>query len=256
MTFDLTGRKILLTGATRGIGREMARQLLGKGATLLAVARDAAALDAMAMVHAGRVFTLTADLADPEMPRGIANWVADQHPDCSVLINNAAIMHHTRLTMPDPRHEERIAAEIAVNLTAPITLSALMLPLLRAQRRAAVLNVTSGLAIAPIANAATYCATKAGLRQFTKALRYQVQDAGADILVSEAIMTLVDTTLSQGDPAGKLSPDGAAAEVIAGLEAGQEEIWVEKTRLLRRVWRVSPGLAERIVRGKPQAEAV
>ncbi|SMX45545.1 SDR family oxidoreductase [Actibacterium lipolyticum] len=253
MAFDLSNRTVLLTGATRGIGREMLHLLLARNAKVLAVARSEAALTALEAAYPDKVFTLTADLASPDMPRAIARWVADQHPDCSVLINNAAVMKHTYLTDVDPRHETDITTEVAVNLTAPIQLCAMLLPTLMGQPNAAIVNVTSGLAIAPITNAATYCATKAALRHFTKALRYQCQDAKADIQVTEAVMALVDTTLSHGDPAMKLPPAKAAAEVIAGLEAGKDEIWIEKTKLLRRVWRLSPSLAEGIMRRRTPA---
>lgn len=251
MTIRLSNRKILLTGATRGIGREMLDILCSHGAHVLAVARSEPALAQLEADYPGQVSTLAADLAQPDMPRAIANWVADQHPECSVLINNAAIMVHGYLTDGTVRHEEAIAREAAVNFTAPMQLSVLMMPVLRRNRDGAIVNVTSGLAIAPIANAAVYCATKAGLRHFTKALRYQCADSG--VQVHEAVMTLVDTSLSLGDPVEKLPPRSAAQAVLRGVEAGQDEIWVEKTRLLRLVWRLSPALADRIMLARTPA---
>ena len=248
--FPLSGRTVLITGATRGIGREMTEQLIAHGATVLAVARDEDSLQALARAHPGRAHILAADLGAPEMPGAVANWVAAEHPDCSVLINNAAIMVHTRLTDAPRSHGSEIAQEIAVNLAAPIRLSAEMLPVLTRQPDAAIVNVSSGLGVAPIANAAVYCATKAALRSFTKTLRYQCEDAGAPLLVSDAIMTLVDTELSHGDPDKKMPPERAAAEVLTGLEAGQREIWVGNTRLLRALWRLSPALAERVMRAR------
>jgi uncharacterized oxidoreductase len=253
MAFDLSGRTVLLTGATRGIGREMTDLLIARGATVLAVARDADRLQALESVHPGRVQGFAADLGEPGLPRAVARWVADAHPETSVLINNAAVMTHTLLTDGAEAHDARIAQEIAVNLVAPLQLAAALLPVLARHDSAAIVNVSSGLAVAPITNAAVYCATKAGLRSFTRALRYQCEDAGLPVLVSDAVMTLVDTTLSRGDPAKKLPPAAAAREVIEGLEAGQEEIWVDKTRLLRRVNRVSPALAARIMRARTPA---
>lgn len=251
MSLRLSNRKILLTGATRGIGRQMLDILCENGAHVLAVARSETALVQLERAYPGQVSTLAADLSEPDMPRAIAHWVADQHPDCSVLINNAAIMIHTDLTDGAARHEEAIEREVEVNLIAPMQLAVLMMPVLRRQRTAAIVNVTSGLAISPIANAAVYCATKAGLRQFSKALRAQC--AGSGITVHEAVMTLVDTSLSLGDPAGKLPPRAAAQAVLRGVEAGQSEIWIERTRLLRLVWRLSPALADRIMLARTPA---
>lgn len=243
------GRVILLTGATRGIGAEILEQLVSQGATVLAVARDDTTLKTLEARHPSQVHTLAADLADPDMARAIARWVRAEHPTCSVLINNAAVMTHTRYLPFDPAHAKAIDHEITINLSAPIRLCVAMLPVLDQAQGAAICNVTSGLAIAPRTNAATYCATKAGLRSFTRALRYQIEDAVQNIVVSEAIMTLVDTSLSEGDPEKKLSPAKAAAEVLAGIRDGKREIWVERTKLLRIVNRLSPALAARILRG-------
>lgn len=250
MAFDFAHRKILLTGATRGIGRALTYQLLDLGATVLAVARDEAALEALQDDAPDQIDILAADLANPEMPRAVANWVADAHPDCSALINNAAIMTHTRLTDPPHDRYTETAQEIAVNLTAPIALCSGLMPTLSRQPQSLIANVTSGLALAPLPNAATYCATKAGLRSFTKTLRYQIEDARLPIQVSEVLMTLVDTDLSQGDPKQKISAEQAARETLQGLAEGQREVAIDKVRLLRKVQRLSPALADRIIRSR------
>lgn len=250
MAFDFAHRKILLTGATRGIGRALTYQLLDLGATVLAVARDEAALEALQDDAPEQIDILAADLASPEMPRAVANWVADAHPDCAALINNAAIMTHTRLTDPPHDRYTETAQEVAINLTAPIALCAALLPTLSRQPQSLIANVTSGLALAPLPNAATYCATKSGLRSFTKTLRYQVEDARLPIQVSEVLMTLVDTDLSQGDPKQKISAEQAARETLQGLAEGQREVAIDKVRLLRKVQRLSPALADRIIRGR------
>lgn len=251
MSFDFSTAKVLLTGATRGIGLATTHLLLEEGAEVLAVARDPSALAQLQALDPARIDILAADIADPDMPRAIANWVADQHPDCNALINNAAIMVHTRLTEGSPHRMEEVTREIAVNLTGPIALAAAMLPLLARQSGGALLaNVTSGLALAPLPNAATYCATKAGLRSFTKALRYQVEDVGYAIQVSEVLMTLVDTGLSQGPVEKKISAEQAAREMLQGLREGRHEVDIDKVRLLRRLLRLSPALAERVIRAR------
>ncbi|WP_146299249.1 SDR family oxidoreductase [Nitratireductor mangrovi] len=248
-TLDFSGRKVLLTGGARGIGREMTRLLVARGARIVAIGRDAATLEALRQAHPGAVLTRQADLADAEAVANLARWIAADHADTSVLINNAAIMNHCELMTPSPARFDDIALEIAINLTAPMKLSAALLPVLGAHPSAAIVNVTTGLAIAPKRGAAVYCATKAGLRSFTRSLRDQCRHAGLPIQVSEAVMTLVDTTLSSAAPK-KYPPERAAADVIAGVERGRDEIWIEKTKLLRVVHRLSPALACRIMRDR------
>ncbi|WP_417268853.1 SDR family NAD(P)-dependent oxidoreductase [Celeribacter sp.] len=206
----LEGKKILVTGGTRGIGAALVSQLRAKGCRVLVVARDEARL---AVLERQGVATLAADLADPDMPRAVARWVAAEHPDCDVLINNAAIMDHTFLTRDPLAKLDRIDREIRINLTAPLQLTAALLPVLSARPKAAVVNVTSGLALAPLPNAAVYCATKAGVRMFTKALRHQITAERWTIQLSEVLMTRVDTTLSEGDPEGKYPPERAAVDL-------------------------------------------
>ena len=249
-TFDFRGRKVLVTGGARGIGLEFTRQLVAKGASVVAVGRDAATLDALQAELGAAVATHRLDLSEPGAVHALAAWVLEEHADCSALVNNAAIMHHLDLTRDSLDRLGAIETEIATNITAPLQLAVAMLPALRVHRSAAIVNITSGLAIAPKRDAAVYCATKAALRSFTRSLRDQCRAADLPIQVSEAVMTLVDTTLSRRAPVRKYPPSRAAADVIAGVERGLEEIWIEKTRLLRVVHRLSPNLAYRIMRGR------
>ena len=239
-THPFENRTILLTGASRGIGAELSRQLRDAGAQVIGVARRR-------IEKAPGLVPVALDLAEPGAATELARRIARDHPDCSGLIANAAIMVHTDLTRGD--HAAEIAREIAVNLTAPAQLAAALLPTLAQNGPAFVNLVTSGLAIAPRAEAAVYCATKAGLRSFARTLRYQCEDAALPVHVSETVMTLVATDLSRALP-NRYPPAEAAADLLAGIEDRRDEIWIGRTRLLRLVHRLSPALAFRILRGE------
>jgi uncharacterized oxidoreductase len=171
--FSFDGRLVLITGATRGIGLELTRQLGAKSAKVLAVGRDQGALERLRDTEPHVVATHACDLSVKGAAQALADWVAVDHPTTSVLINNAAMMVHTDLTKDPMGEMDDIATEIATNLTAPLQLAVAMLPVLRHHTRSAVINVTSGLAIAPKPKAAVYCATKAGLRSFTRPLGWR-----------------------------------------------------------------------------------
>jgi uncharacterized oxidoreductase len=104
------------------------------------------------------------------------------------------------------------------------------------------------LALAPKQSSPVYCAAKAGLRSFTKALRYQAQARAPHLRVVEAMPPLVDTDMTKGRGRGKISAEACAAEIVRGMEAGQETIYVGKAKLLRAIQGVSPSLADRLMR--------
>ncbi|SDY96275.1 SDR family NAD(P)-dependent oxidoreductase [Citreimonas salinaria] len=248
--FEFRGQKVLVTGATRGIGRALVDELGEHGAHVLAVAKDSDAVAKLVATCPAVVDGLAVDLCEPEVHLEIADWVEDRHRDTSVLINNAAVMHHGPLTDAPWEKLASVAEEIAVNLRAPLCLATALLPTLSRQSSAAIVNVTSGLAIAPRRDAAVYCATKAGLRSFTRALRDQCRHAGFSVQVTDVVMTLVDTDLTARLSIRKYPPDRAASDLVRGVERGSEEVWIEKAKALRVIHRLAPSLAYKLMRAR------
>ncbi|MEV7522077.1 SDR family NAD(P)-dependent oxidoreductase [Streptomyces sp. NPDC091371] len=246
---NVTGRTILVTGGTRGVGRELTRQLVGQGAHVVAVGRDREQLDALAADHGDRVTTHALDLSDPVAVDAFTDDLPAHHPDLSMLINNAGIQTLTDFFQEDPRAlRPLLRREMNVNLDAVITLSTGLLPHLSRHPAAAVVNITSGLAIAPKPSAPVYCAAKAALRTFTRALRYQCQDAAPNIRVIDAVLPLVDTDMTRGRGTGKITAARAARAVITGIHRDKGEIYIGMTKILRVIMRLSPTLGYRILR--------
>lgn len=247
--FSLAGRTVLLTGAGRGIGRALFMQLAAAGAKrVIAVGRDAAALDALSTLSPIATPYPT-DLADPAERAALVAYLTEKEPDLSVVINNAGTQLPTDLVDPGAaRYLPALAGEIAVNFAAPIDLCVGLLPGLIARPSAMIVNITSGLAIAPKSGAPVYCAAKAGLRSFTKALRYQAEARAPQLRIVEALPPLVDTEMTRGRGRGKISAEAAAAEIVHGMEAGKTEIYVGKAKLLRAIHSLSPALADRLMR--------
>jgi uncharacterized oxidoreductase len=236
---QVAGKTVLLTGGSAGIGREMARQLQAKGASVILTGRDPARLDAM---RAEGFDALAADLSTPAGVDALVAALGERPID--ILINNAGqgVPHDFRSAAPDPD-----AADDCVysNLGAPIRLITALLPGLRARPHAAIINVTSGLAIAPNSASAVYCATKAGLRSYTMALRAQLK--GEPIQVIEALPPVVDTQMTADVPKGKMPPEECARQIIAALEGGRDEANVGMVKVLRAVYSLSPALARKVM---------
>jgi uncharacterized oxidoreductase len=246
---NLTGRTILVTGGARGVGRELTRQLVGLGAHVVAAGRDRGQLDSLAADHDGRVSPQIVDLADPDAVDAFVDELPGRYPELSIIVNNAGVQTLTDFFGDDPREmRAALRREVALNLDAVIALSTGLLPHLSQQHSAAILNVTSGLALAPKPSAPVYCATKSGVQTFTRALRYQCQDAGSNVRVIDAVLPLVDTDMTRGRGRGKISAADAAAAMISGLRRDTAEIYVGKAKILRTLMRLSPSLGRRLLR--------
>lgn len=249
-TFPLHGRVALVTGGASGIGLALTRALAHAGAhRVFVVGRDPARLAAVAGAHPTVVRTLRADLAEPDDVDALLYELPREAPELSLVINNAGRQTLTDFTRGDPRTLlPALRDEVATNLGGVIALSVGLLPLLARQPSAALVNVTSGLALAPKRSAPVYCATKAAVQSFTRALRYQCEDAGFPVHVIEALPPLVDTAMTAGRGRDKLSPEACAEAILAGVRAARPEVDVGRTRLLRAIRRLSPSLAYRIMR--------
>lgn len=237
---DVNGKAVLLTGGSAGIGREIARQLQAKGAKVLLTGRDPGRLAAMA--EAG-FETLAADLSSAGGVDALVAALGDRPVD--VLINNAGlgVPHDVRNGLPDPDAADGC---FYANLSAPVRLITALLPRLRARPEAAIINVTSGLAIAPNTASSVYCASKAGLRSYTMALRAQL--AGEPIQVIEALPPVVDTQMTADRDMSKMPPQECARQIIAALEKGHDEANVGMVKVLRAVYSLSPALARSVMR--------
>lgn len=249
-TMDLQGRTVLLTGGANGIGLALTEHLMGADVRrIFVVGRDQNRLDAVASSFPGRIEPLRADLSVLADVDRLVAIMKEAAPDLSMLINNAGVQTLTDFVGTDASvYVAALRAEMEANFAAVVALTCGLLPVLLAQPSAMVVNVTSGLALAPKKSAPVYCATKAAVRAFSKGLRYQAQDRAPRLRVVEALPPLVDTDMTRGRGRGKLSADACAQQIIDGMKAGREEIYVGKSRLLRAIQSLSPSLADRIMR--------
>ncbi|MGZ9810269.1 SDR family oxidoreductase [Pseudoroseicyclus sp. H15] len=249
MRLDLGRSTALVTGGARGIGLELTRQLVNRGAKVIAVGRNEVDLNALRAAYPNAVESRAADLSSVKEVDALVADLSATAPDINILINNAGVQFEIDLFGSKPDDATAMARrEIAINLEAVVALTMGLLPIIARQEQGAIVNISSGLAIAPKAASPVYCATKAAVRSFTKSLRYQCAENAPHIAVSEAIMALVDTGMTRGRSSAKITAQQAAAEVVAALVRQKPEVWVAKAKLLRLVNRLSPRLAEMLMR--------
>lgn len=236
---QLSGKTILVTGGTDGIGAQLIRQLRARGATVITQGRNA---ERCAATKADGFEVIQADLSTQQGVDALLAGVKGRAID--ILVNNAGagVDHDFREAAPDL---DAADATIFLNLNAPIRLIAALMPVLQARPEAMIVNVTSGLAIAPRAGGPVYCATKAALRSYSQALRHQLQ--GTRVHVLEALPPVVETKLTAGRGSKKMAPDECARQILVGMERNAEEANVGMVKVLQLVHSISPRLARKIM---------
>jgi uncharacterized oxidoreductase len=224
---NLAANTILITGGAVGIGFALARQLAERGNRVIICGRSEEALR-KAQADVPSLITRICDLTDTESRKALVDWLVTAHPELNVVINNAGVQYRRMFT--DAYALANLEQEVATNFTAPVSLIGELLPLLERQPKATIINVSSGLAFAPLAAVPVYSATKAAMHSFTLSLRHQLKATG--IRVVEMAPPIVDTDLGGQDRIGRssgqqmMSVEDFASQALAQLENDQDEVLV------------------------------
>jgi NAD(P)-dependent dehydrogenase (short-subunit alcohol dehydrogenase family) len=222
---DLTGKVVVVTGAARGLGSELARQLTRRGARVALLGLEPAVLAAVSAACPGSAWW-EVDVTDGEGLSRTAAAVSDRLGPADIVVANAGIGAGGPLLLADAVSYDRV---IEVNLLGSIRTVRAFLPQL-VQTRGHVLQVASVAALIPIPMMTAYCASKSGVEAFAQALRGEVRHHG--ISVGVAYLSWTDTDLVRG----------------ADLSPGLGQMRAKLPGLLGRTYPLRPG-AERIVDG-------
>jgi len=207
---------VLVTGASSGIGLELAKCFAADGSRLVLTARNTEALESLAgelrRVHNIEATVLTADLAQPETPGRILRELQGRGVTVDVLVNNAGFGAWGKFVeLPLQRQLEMVQ----VNITALIQLTGLFLPGMIQRRRGGILNVASVAGFVPGPGMAVYYATKACVVSFTEALAEEL--TGADVTVTLLCPgpTANFGKVAQADAARMIRQANMSAEAVA-----------------------------------------
>lgn len=179
----LDGQLALVTGGSAGIGRAVARELLGFGARVLIAARDGNGLDVVRLeleeaFPEGEVRTFTADVADGEQRRELLDWVEDLGDGLHILVNNAG----GNLTKPaNDYDEDEWRGIFEVNLFSAFELSRCAFPLLTKHPSSCIVNVGSVSGVTHVRSGAPYGMSKAALHQMTRNLAVEWAEDGVRV---------------------------------------------------------------------------
>jgi uncharacterized oxidoreductase len=183
----LSGNKILITGGATGIGLGLTERFIKENNAVIICGRRESALKEVAGKFPG-VITRVCDLSLASEREELFKWIGKEHNDLNVLVNNAGIQQW--MSIDDNNFFQRAQNEIAINIEAPLHLTALFLQL---KSLTTVINVTSGLAFATLAKVPVYCASKAFLHSFSVSLRYMLRSKNIEVI--EPIPPALNTDL-------------------------------------------------------------
>jgi len=239
----LTGRTILITGGSAGIGLAFALKFLELGNEVIVTGRRQAVLDQVKAKHP-KLHTIQSDVADPAQIAALAARVKSDFPKLDVLMNNAGIMLYKNLRAPAAEFAG-LMAEVNINVGGVITTTSAFIDILRANQ-GTVINVSSGLAFVPLPAAPIYSATKAAIHSYTQSLRFQLEGTGVEVieLMPPAVKTDMTTELAQGGGT-LISTDELVKQSFALLKAGTLEIQPGQSKQLAFLRRLAPDFINR-----------
>ncbi len=235
-----TQNTVLITGGSAGIGFQYAKLLTEKGNKVIIIGRDKDRLQKAAS-ELKDVTAITSDVTSDKDTRQLVGRLIKDFPELNMVINNAGRAITYYLTDKNANAFEKGADEILTNYLSIVRLNELLLPLLKKQKQAAIVNVSSIVAIVPGA-IATYSASKAALHSYTQSLRIALE--GTNIKVFELMPPLVNTELSK-DIGGEngIQPSEVGEALVSALERDEFEIHVGDTAKIYKLFLSSPAEA-------------
>jgi len=237
VSMNFYNKRIVITGGTSGVGLELVKKLVDDNHIIVISKKGVLPRHLM---HGEYPVTLYhANLANKGELESVVDKIQKQHSSIDALVNNAAIQC-TPEFLADDFNFDTIQTEVDVNFTSVCHLTYLCLPMLLAADKGQIINVNSGLAIAPKKGSAVYCATKSALDSFSKSLSYQLENTRVD--VRQVFLPLVETAMTEGRGKDKLQADDVAKRILNGDND------IGKVKLLRLINYIAPLIARRIMK--------
>ncbi|CRL12470.1 SDR family NAD(P)-dependent oxidoreductase [Phaeobacter italicus] len=232
---NLTGKRVIVTGGSDGIGRHICLKLADQGCAIAIVGRNQARLDAVVAEckarGAAEARAYAADLTDAAAIEQAAAAMLDDFGGMDILINNAGIWH--KAGPLDSIDADMLVATVQTNLTALMQLTRHVLPVLRQQEEAAILNVASKSGVVAQAGQSVYSATKYGVRGFTDVLKVDEAETGVRVagLYQSGTNTGMFAKADEDVPNHIFTEPDDLADVVVFMLSRPPKLWMHEVRV-------------------------
>lgn len=232
---NLTGKRVIVTGGSDGIGRHICLKLADQGCAIAIMGRNQARLDAVVAEckarGAAEARAYAADLTDAAAIEQAAAAMLDDFGGMDILINNAGIWH--KAGPLDSIDADMLVATVQTNLTALMQLTRHVLPVLRQQEEAAILNVASKSGVVAQAGQSVYSATKYGVRGFTDVLKVDEAETGVRVagLYQSGTNTGMFAKADEDVPNHIFTEPDDLADVVVFMLSRPPKLWMHEVRV-------------------------
>jgi len=252
----IQGSRAIVTGASSGIGREIALQFAAAGAEVVVVARRRERLETLAAAipgEGGRAEIVVGDLTEPNVRQQAVDTAVAQFGGLDILVNNAGIGAMGLFENADPA---RVRQVMEVNFFALVEMTRVCLPALKRGARPVIVNIGSILARRGMPHTSEYCASKFAVAGFSESLRAELSQHGIDVLLvnpgtteTEFFDQVVEKTGEPSWPAhAAMPPAEVARQAIRAIRRGKREIVTFRAgRWLLRLNAIAPRLVDRLM---------
>jgi short-subunit dehydrogenase len=219
----------VITGGARGIGRQLAQDLLARGYRVVLGDLDLADTQATAAELGQHASAVRLDVTDAALVESVIDGIETEHGPIDVWINNAGIMPTEAFATQSPETAQRI---ITINYASVVSATGLILPRMLARESGTIINMASATGLKPLAGVAVYSGTKAAVIAFSDALRREVRGTGVRLIV--VMPNLVRTAMGAGitppSLTGALTATDVSTAVMKAIE--KNRFWVVVPRRL------------------------
>jgi len=235
---NIQNKKVLVTGGGSGIGFSIAKAFADKGNQVILFGRTEDRLKA-AVAQLSNASYVVGDVTSEKDVLELVKQVKENYDGIDILVNNAGT---ARLQPLDASVNiyDTAKFEIEINYLSVLRLTELLLPTLKARKEAGIINIQSIVSYVPNAFIATYSATKAALHSYSQSLRLTLEKSAPNVKVFEVFPPFVDTDLTKGFEANKLTPAEVADDIIRSVESDSYAVRNGITKDLYQLFRQSP----------------